>query len=440
MQSSGIPAKFQTPFGANATSGCIRTIPQTTGDPNAASLSIGFPPNTFSPPGAGGVEPDGRDVNGILRAVSSWAQWQQAGGLTIYDSTFSSQIGGYPKGAILASSVTAGLFWCSTADNNTSNPDASGANWSAMGAVAIASAAAAAQAAAIAASQPLNSLLTALAANVTTDGSGSFTFPHAVTMAALQAPIATASATGLIVTNNAGTPDTKADVTVTKAVLVNSSGHPRLYSGGTLTVNLATTGANGLDTGLKANSTWYHIYLISNGTTTASLASTSATSPALPGSYTYFMRVGAMQTDGSGNLYRTIQKGHDARYVITATTNTASFPFAKSGSSSSSWVAQQVTGNGYAAPGTAESVIVNIGGYIGSNSLAISVAPNANYNPVVTGSPSNPVGAGFSGAGTIAGYSVFSIANVSLESNSIYYWSSSIYGLAEMLGWTDTLS
>ena len=131
MQSSGIPAKFQTPFGANATSGCIRTIPQTTGDPNAASLSIGFPPNTFSPPGAGGVEPDGRDFNGILYALSAWTQYSnQAGGTASYDATFAGQVSGYPKGAVLAS-ATAGLLWISTADSNSTNPDSSGTNWSA---------------------------------------------------------------------------------------------------------------------------------------------------------------------------------------------------------------------------------------------------------------------------------------------------------------------
>ena len=56
------------------------------------------------------------------------------------------------------------------------------------------------------------------------------------------------------------------------------------------TLNFATTGLNGLDTGSIASNTWYYIYAILNPTTLATgyLASTSASSPTLPSGFTKF--------------------------------------------------------------------------------------------------------------------------------------------------------
>jgi hypothetical protein len=69
-------------------------------------------------------------MNGILKEMTAWDQWIQAGGtLAItYDSSFSTSVSGYPKGAVLAS-TTAGKYWLNTADGNTVNPDGAGTNW-----------------------------------------------------------------------------------------------------------------------------------------------------------------------------------------------------------------------------------------------------------------------------------------------------------------------
>jgi len=74
----------------------------------------------------------------------------------------------------------------------------------------------------------------------------------------------------------------------------------------------AGTGQNGLDTGAKSNSTWYHCYAIYNPTTLVSdfLFSTGAITPtALPSGYTKFKRVGSIKTDGSGNILGFFQNG-----------------------------------------------------------------------------------------------------------------------------------
>lgn len=135
MLSSDIPAKFVQAFAKNATGTYKRAIPNTTGDANAASLNLGFPPNTFVDEGAGGKPPDGRDFNGLLNQDTAWAWWQAAGGAVLFDSAFSTAVGGYPKYAVLAS-TTLGRLWQSQVDNNTTNPDSGpSANWKVFGGI-----------------------------------------------------------------------------------------------------------------------------------------------------------------------------------------------------------------------------------------------------------------------------------------------------------------
>lgn len=132
MLASDIPVKFQVPFADGAGGGYItEPVPYAPGSPGRASLTEGFPPTAFVPVASGGIPPWGADMNGILNQATAWLQWAQAGGApAVYDATFSGQIGGYPAGAVLRASTTGnGRFWISTVDNNTSNPDASGANW-----------------------------------------------------------------------------------------------------------------------------------------------------------------------------------------------------------------------------------------------------------------------------------------------------------------------
>lgn len=135
MLASDIPARFNIPFADAAGPGYIRPVPQASQigiEDGAASLTDGFPPDTFTPVTAGGVPPFGQDFNGLLYQITAWNQWQAAGGPVRWDSTFSTAIGGYPQGATVMSAAVVGLFWLSLVDNNTSNPDTGGANWRAF--------------------------------------------------------------------------------------------------------------------------------------------------------------------------------------------------------------------------------------------------------------------------------------------------------------------
>lgn len=135
MKSTDVPVKFPIPFADSAVSPNIRQVPtpsQISVQPGAASLTDGYPPVCFLPVGAGGVPPWGADTNGILFQVTSWSQWQNAGGTVKWDATFSGQIGGYPAGSVVASTATIGLYYLCVSDDNLSNPDAAGAGWQAF--------------------------------------------------------------------------------------------------------------------------------------------------------------------------------------------------------------------------------------------------------------------------------------------------------------------
>jgi hypothetical protein len=133
MLISSIPTKYQIPWGNSAGPAYIRTppVPSQIGiNAGAASFTDGFTPSNMTAISAGGVPPFGQDMNGILKSVTQWLQWVQAGGGVVpYDATFQTQIGGYPQGTVVASATTLGLFWQTIADNNLNNPDASGDNW-----------------------------------------------------------------------------------------------------------------------------------------------------------------------------------------------------------------------------------------------------------------------------------------------------------------------
>jgi hypothetical protein len=134
MKIADAPLKFPIPFANNAAVGTIRPIPTAhqavvPGVDAPASLYDGWPIETMTDPGAGGIPPAGRDANGLENQVTANIRfWSNAGVPAQYDSAFSSAIGGYPKYTILAS-TTIGTIWQSAVDDNTTDPDAGGAGW-----------------------------------------------------------------------------------------------------------------------------------------------------------------------------------------------------------------------------------------------------------------------------------------------------------------------
>lgn len=130
MQASQSPTLVPLAFAANGTKNTIPEASQIGITPGAASLNDGFPPLTFTPIAAGGVPPAGADFNGILYLITQSIRWQHAGGQYGYNSAFANDtnVGGYPRGAMLLRGDLTGL-WLNQTDNNTANPDTGGANW-----------------------------------------------------------------------------------------------------------------------------------------------------------------------------------------------------------------------------------------------------------------------------------------------------------------------
>lgn len=120
---------------AFATSGARNTIPvpsQIAVTPGKASYTDGFPPLNMTPLPSGGIPPSGKDMNGILFAVSSYLAWIQGGGQFYYSAAFVTQNTGYAVGAILRSASDATKLWRNTVADNALDPDVTPTGWVAI--------------------------------------------------------------------------------------------------------------------------------------------------------------------------------------------------------------------------------------------------------------------------------------------------------------------
>lgn len=109
---------------------------------------------------------------------------------------------------------------------------------------------------------------------------------------------------GLQLANGA---DANNDIDIASGVATDSGAARLITLAAALTKQLDAawavgTNQGGLDTGAKAASTWYHVFLISNGAVVDVLFSTSATAPTMPAGYTFKRRIGAVLTDGISNI------------------------------------------------------------------------------------------------------------------------------------------
>src|SRR5439155_4311770 len=105
----------------------------------------------------------------------------------------------------------------------------------------------------------------------------------------------------LVIANNVGTPNTKIDVTADAVTVETTAGVAYRLNSVSVTIDAGTTGANALDTGAIAASTWYSVWAIYNPATdtVAGLVSTSVTSPTMPSGYTAKARLGWFRTQTS---------------------------------------------------------------------------------------------------------------------------------------------
>lgn len=226
------------------------------------------------------------------------------------------------------------------------------------------------------------------------------------------------------------------DATVTRqadSVVVGAAGGASFTIGTpSVVINGAVNGANGLDTGALAASTWYATFIISQGAAgaTAGLLSLSRTAPTLPGGYTYLAFVGWVITDGAGHFYRTIIKGARSQYVVTGGTNTAALRQMSTGLQGNvnvapTWVAVPI---GAYVPPTAGAILGTIGSNAGGN--AYMAAPNNSYSGFQSASNAPPIN-------VAVGNSWSEQFQFLLESTNIYWASSNPNAWIAVFGWID---
>jgi hypothetical protein len=221
-------------------------------------------------------------------------------------------------------------------------------------------------------------------------------------------------------------------------VLASSASQVQITANGGLSVTaaLSSSGANGLDTGVEAISTWYNVFIIWNGSVAAALLSTSATSPTMPSGYTQKVRVGAVRNDASSNLWRTLQYGRRAH--ITIGTNPTASPEMASGTTGSisvpTWTAVSVSN--FVPPTASMVFIAPVGNNPTVDSRGYMLAPNNSYAAWDDGTNPPPFSWFWSqrwGSGMLP------TADLTLESTNIY-WANS-QGNVRLLarGWEDNL-
>jgi hypothetical protein len=230
-----------------------------------------------------------------------------------------------------------------------------------------------------------------------------------------------ASATGL---------NTNVSVTADEVMLENSSNYYVTARGISLTIACTTSGANGLDTGTVAASTWYSVWVINNGTTTAGLLSLSATAPTMPSGYTFQARIGWIRTD-SVNKYPLsfTQRGRKVQYKVVSGGNLTGLPLLCSGTqgdvTTPSWIGFSVVSY---VPTTA-SVVKFVATSNGSSSIESCISPN-NAAGTFGSSSNSPMGGGASWGKTQC--------EIILETTTIYVGAQANTWV-NVVGWEDNL-
>jgi hypothetical protein len=185
--------------------------------------------------------------------------------------------------------------------------------------------------------------------------------------------------------------------------------NPQIVSAFSGTLYLTgSLGLNGLDAGSLLASTFYWVWLITNGTTSGLLASTSSTNPTMPSGYGFKALVGVIRTDSSKNTMPFMFSNGNFDYLVTPNTQIAT------GSTGSTWT--QISVASWVPTGA-----VRVRGSMHVNNNTI----NAGAAPINMGSVSASNGAlqwilgGSNGGGDYSNYPY----DFPLVTQSVWWWS-----------------
>lgn len=216
-----------------------------------------------------------------------------------------------------------------------------------------------------------------------------------------------------------------------------------------ITLGTATSTAGGMDGHTPGNNSFVYMYAIYNGVTWSLVGSPSTTaggvSLPIPGGavppYTYACYMGAIKTNGTGNLVGTQGRGRFANLVVGGANLTA-LPDYTAGTAGSgcgsatptyaSVIVQAPSGANVWVPVTATEAIISISGsYNGGSAASVLLAPNASYSG---GASINPPPVAISAASSAQ------LARLNLESASVYWCSSATGGALLAYGWVDAVN
>ena len=285
------PANIPVPFAVSGSKNTIPVASQIGITNGAASYTDGFPPLTMTPIVAGGVPPAGQDMNGIFNALSSHTVFQNAGGRYQFDATLATSIGGYPTGVVLQDNAGRNSYVNVLANNSTdfnATPAAIGVSW----------------------------LPYAGPALLSVGG------PVVGTARNARMNVATASAAATLT----------ADEIVTETTL---GGVPYRLANFSKSINLATTGAGGMDTGAAPVSGYVALYAIFNPTTgAAALLATNANTlqpnvyggANMPAGYIASALVSVWPTNGSSQFVVGIQADRAISFAQRSIYNSTTIP------------------------------------------------------------------------------------------------------------------
>lgn len=431
-----------------------------------AGYDAGFPATNMTPKEAGGIPPFGQDFNGILFDITTAIRYLQAGMQFPYSSSFATAVGGYPLGAIVTRTDGTG-FWRNTVANNTTDPEDFGAGWSPEGSgiSTVAMSNANVTLTALKAARPIIVITGAITANLnlifptysrqwlvvnrstgafsvtckTASGSGvpvSSAFTQSVygdgtnigiasATQAQQSSVGAFSNLRLSTTGSTGIVTISADEIVLEAAVGN---YLTARSVSISALNISGSGANGLDTGSPAVSTWYSAWVISNGSTISGLLSLSTTAPTMPSGFTYKARVGWVRSGATASVLLGVRQAGKRSQLLTpramsigAQGTTAPTP---------AWVAVSISP--YVPPTSAS---INVTAHNATQATATLVAPNNSY--LNHESNTNPPPLVVTAPSVVLFLSMS--ASMLLESTNIYYASSDPSGSVVCTGWEDNL-
>lgn len=200
--------------------------------------------------------------------------------------------------------------------------------------------------------------------------------------------------------------------------------------------SLASSGANGLDSGSASAATLYNEFVIWGGGAPAGLFSLSATAPTMPAGYTHKARVGTVRTDSSGNILSFNQIGNWVQPKPAAGSNVTFYPTLASGvtsgytAGSATWTPTAVSVSGVVPPTATE---IGLWIYV-VNQQSVVVAPNTSF--AGDSSTTNPPPIIFRNASSTINNRR---ENMILESSNIYWGSDSATTKLCVIGWRDSI-